>query len=207
MVITRTRARYRFTPDQHARAAALGIAAHDDHRFTTDEYDRMIEAGVIREGTRVELIEGEIVEMAPMGHRHFRCISLLNAIISDNRPTGSVVSVQCPILLTDNSEPEPDLMLVRDLDMILTKATPADILFLIEVADTTIDEDRHQKLPRYARAGIAEAWLVDINAGIIERHSEPRDGQYGQKATAHAGESLASTVVPGIVIPVADVLR
>lgn len=207
MVIASTRARYRFTLEQHARAAALGIATDAAHRFTVDEYQSLIAADIIKEGTRVELIEGEIVEMAAHGHRHVSCISRLTALLSDTRPKGTFVNVQSAIRLTDNSEPEPDLVLVNDWDRQRTNPTLADILLLIEVADSSLNEDRDEKLPRYARAGIREAWLVDIRGGIIERHTEPRNGQYGQKATAHPGERLASTVAPEVVIPVADVLR
>lgn len=85
--------------------------------------------------------------------------------------------------------------------------TQDDTPLIIEVADSTIRSDRREKIPLYAAAGIPEVWLVDVNTKVVERHTEPRDGQYRQIVTARPGKTLASTVVPGVIIPVGDVFR
>lgn len=118
----------------------------------------------------------------------------------------TVIDVQNPIRLDDDSMPLPDLAVLRPRNYLSALPAPADVLPLIEVADSSRDYDRGTKFPRYAAAGIAEAWLIDLAAGIVERHSEPRDGLYRQITLARAGDTLASTVLPELTIPVDGVL-
>ena len=115
----------------------------------------------------------------------------------------ALVSVQNPLRLSDDDEPQPDLAVLRDRDYGDAVPTAADALLVIEVADTSRDADRNTKLPLYAAAGIAEAWLVDLVAESIERHTEPRANGYRLIARAGRGESLASTVLPALTL-VAD---
>lgn len=115
--------------------------------------------------------------------------------------------VQCAIRLTDDTEPEPDMVITREWDYARTNPTAADVLLIIEVADSTIAEDRNEKVTRYARAGIPEVWLVDLTTDTIARYTDLRDGRYQRMETARAGETLPSTVVPGFAIPIADILR
>lgn len=176
-------------------------------RFTAAEYQLLGEIGVLHEDDHFELIEGEIVEMAAMGHRHNRCVDQLSRLLHDVVPRTYFVRVQGSIRLFGHSEPEPDIALVYDRGPDVV-ATEADVPLVIEVSDSTLVEDRKVKLPLlYARAGIPETWLVDVKAGMVERHTEPRDGRYTQRVTARAGETLASTVIAAVVIPVADILR
>lgn len=170
------------------------------HRFTIEEYERMGETGIIAEGTRVELIDGEIVEMAPIGDGHVTGLNLLANDITIQLHGQAFVSVQNPIRLPPYGEPQPDLVVIRQ--EAVRKGVPAlaDILLVIEVADSTLATDRAVKLPLYAAAEIAEAWLVNIQGREIERHTMPSEGRYRQVATARAGQSLTSTVLPQLVI-------
>jgi Uma2 family endonuclease len=174
-------------------------------RFTVQEYEQMIAAGVLREGERVELLEGEIITMAAMGLRHATCLDNITDTVYEHKVPGLRISVQRPILLDDESEPEPDLLVFRRRKR-TTHPTPQDILFVVEGADRTIDYDRNRKFPRYAAAGIPEAWLFDVNAGILERHTEPFEGRYRRVEAARRGETLTSTTLPGLILAVDDIL-
>ena len=174
-------------------------------RFLVDDYERMAAAGILGEDDRVELIAGEIVEMSPIGDRHVGCVNLLTDWLADVVRREALISVQNPIRLSDDGEPQPDIALIRR-DAIRAVPTPADVLLVIEVADSSRDYDRGVKLPLYAAAGIEETWLVDLVAEIIERHTDPYDGVYRHVASARRGESLASTVLPAMILSVDLVL-
>jgi Uma2 family endonuclease len=176
-------------------------------RFTVAEYQRMGEVGIFAEDDRVELIAGEMYQMSPIGIRHARCVNRLNRILSRMAGPDMLVGVQNPIYPSEESAPQPDLSIIYDRDPGALWPIPADILLVIEVSDSTLAYDRGTKLPLYAAAGIAEAWLVDLAAATLERHTEPRDGLYSLVARARPGESLASTVLPSLTIPVADILK
>jgi Uma2 family endonuclease len=176
-------------------------------RFTVAEYQRMGEVGIFAEDDRVELIAGEMYQMSPIGIRHARCVNRLNRILSRMAGPDMLVGVQNPIYPSEESAPQPDLSIIYDRDPGALWPIPADILLVIEVSDSTLAYDRGTKLPLYAAAGIAEAWLVDLAAATLERHTEPRDGLYSLVARARPGESLASTVLPTLTIPVADILK
>lgn len=139
------------------------------HQFTAREYEQMVAAGIFDENARVELLAGEIVEMAAMGVRHATCLVNADYLLKGQVPGDCRVGGQIPILLDDLSEPEPDLVVYRRRKR-ATPPTPADILLVVEIADSSLDYDRNQKFPRYAAAGIPEGWLLDLTAGILERH-------------------------------------
>lgn len=174
------------------------------YSFTAEEFERMGEVGIFRQGARLELIEGEIYEMSPIGSLHAACVNflsrLLNRLFGDNH----IVATQNPIHLNDFSEPQPDVSLLRWRDDYYRNAhpTPADVLLVIEVADTTVVADRKIKVPLYARAGIAEAWLVNIPEAQVEIYSNPTGGVYqraevfgrGAEARSHTFESLVVSV-------------
>jgi len=176
-------------------------------RFTIAEYQRMGEVGILGEEERVELLAGEILQMSPIGVRHARCVNRLTVIFSRHIKRGMLPNVQNPIYLPGESALQPDLAIVRDRDPGDLWPTLADIVLVIEVSDSTLAYDRKTKLPIYAAAGIAEAWIVDLAAEMVERHTDPRDGTYRLVASARPGESLASTVLPALAIPVTDVLK
>jgi Uma2 family endonuclease len=174
-------------------------------RFTVDDYERMAEAGILAEDDRVELIAGEIVEMSPIGGRHVGCVNVLADLLWDVVGREALISVQNPIRLSADGEPQPDIALLRR-GAPRAVPTPEDVLLVIEVADSSRDYDRTVKLPLYAAAGIEETWLVDLVAEVVERHTDPHDGVYRRVASARRGESLSSTVLPAVVLAVDAIL-
>jgi len=177
-------------------------------RFTVEEYQRMGRAGIFSEDDRVELIEGEIVEMTPIGSRHAACVKRLNSLFSSRLGERAIVSVQDPLNIGARSEPQPDLMLLEPrLDFYAhAHPEPKDVLLIVEVADTSLDYDRKIKIPLYAQASIPEVWLVDLNTSTVELHLDPSPQGYKQVRSVRQGESLAPQAVPGLVLAVADIL-
>ncbi|HUP68282.1 MAG TPA: Uma2 family endonuclease [Acidimicrobiales bacterium] len=178
------------------------------HRFTIDEYHRMADAGLFGEDDRIELLDGEIVEMAPIGSRHAGCVNKLTRLVVRAAEGRGVVAVQNPILVPDHSEPQPDLALLRPRsdDYAGSHALPADVLLVVEVADTTVAWDRRRKVPLYAAASLAEVWLVDLPAGVVEVFREPRDGAYAAVTTAGPGDVLTPLGLPGAQLRVDEIL-
>ena len=175
-------------------------------RFTVHEYHRMGEVGILHEDDRVELIDGEIVEMSPIGGRHALCVSLLNRLLVRSVGDRAIVSPQNPVRLDEHHEPQPDLTVIRDRAYGRSLPTPEDTLLLIEVSDTTLAYDRNVKLPIYARAGIPEVWIVDVNGGRLERYTGPSGDLYRHAELVRSGESLASKTLPDLTLAVDDVL-
>ena len=176
-------------------------------RFTVDEYHRMGEAGILREDDRVELIEGEILEMAAIGGRHAACVNDLAEWFITRLAGRAIVSIQNPVRLPPSSEPEPDLMLLRARADRYREALPGpeDVLLIAEVADTTLHYDRGTKLPLYAAAGIAEVWLVDLERRRVLVYRRPADDMYGETAIAEQG-TLTPLAFPDLALPLADIL-
>lgn len=193
------------------RERSLG-PAWPRHRFTVDDYHRMIEAEILTERDRVELLGGEIVEMSAKGRRHNGSIIALTRGLQERLGRSAVVSVQNSLLLSDESEPEPDVAVLRPREdnYMLSLARAEDILVLIEVSDTSLEYDRGEKLPRYARAGVPESWIVDLTreGDAIERHSGPdRDtGAYGSVVRFGRGQEIVSAVLSELSLAVHAVL-
>ncbi|MEK7702599.1 MAG: Uma2 family endonuclease [Nitrospirota bacterium] len=143
--------------------------------FTSDEYHRMGEAGILSEDDRVELIEGEIIQMSPIGKHHASCVNRLNRILNMELGALAIISVQNPIRIGNFSEPQPDIVLLKPRTDFYAEQAPTaeDVLLLIEVADTSIEYDRTVKIPLYAAANISEVWIVNLQEGQVEVYSEP----------------------------------
>lgn len=133
-------------------------------RFTVSEYHQMAQAGILGEDDRVELIDGEVIEMTPKGHRHAGYVIRLNELMFKEFGPYAMVSPQNPVDLGEYSEPQPDLALLRRRADFYTSGhpKPADIYLLIEVADSTTDPVRWVKVPLYGRSGVPEVWLIDL---------------------------------------------
>jgi len=170
------------------------------HRFTVEAYARMREAGLLHEDDRVELLDGEIYQMSPIGARHVSLVNRLTALLVHLAGDAAIVSVQNPIRLNDYNEPQPDLALLRPRDdhYVDALATPGDVLLVIEVADTSLVYDRQEKLPRYARAGIAEVWLVDAGRQVIEQHTMPVADEYTLLQKILPGHRITAVMLPQI---------
>ncbi len=178
------------------------------YRFSVDAYHRLADAGILKETDRVELIEGEIIEMSPIGKRHAACVKRLNKILSRISEDG-ILGVQDPLLISeDGTEPEPDVMLLKPRADFYeeTPPQPADVLLLVEVADTSLEYDRKIKMPLYARAGIAEAWIVNLEGNRIEIYTEPRNGSYTVLRIAQSGDAIAPQALPQASVEVDAVL-
>jgi Uma2 family endonuclease len=175
-------------------------------RFTVHDYHRMGEAGILHEDDRVELIEGEIVEMAAIGTRHFTCVNGLTRLLVRGVGDAAIVSVQNPVRLDEHTEPQPDLAVLQTRDYRESLPLPEDVLLLIEVSDTTLSYDRGVKLPLYARTGISEVWIVDLTGEVIERHTGPSGDGFQNVERLRRGEEIRSSPLPGLSFRVEAVL-
>jgi len=163
------------------------------HRITTDEYYRMAEVGIFKADDRVELIEGEIFDMSPIGIDHASVVKRLNSIFMPCVGIKAIVSVQDPIHLNEHSEPQPDIALLHYRDDFYRQAhpRPEDIILLVEVSDTTLRYDREVKLPLYARHAIPEVWIVDLEHQRLEVFRRPEAGVYLEIVRPSRDETIA----------------
>lgn len=175
------------------------------HRLTVEEYYRMAEAGILREDDRIELIEGEIIDMPPIGAGHSSATNRLNAIFNRSLGDQAIVSVQNPIRLNPHNEPQPDLALLRYRDDFYRHAHPGptDVLLVVEVADTSLRYDLDVKLPLYARHDIPEVWILDLEHRRLEVHRRPEGGTYLEKYCPRPGEAVSSTGLAECLVDVA----
>jgi Uma2 family endonuclease len=177
-------------------------------RFTAEEYQRMGEAGILSEDDRVELIDGEIVTVTPIGTRHNASVNRGNRALVRAAGDSAIVQSQGSVRLDRYSEPEPDLVLLRPrADFYASRhAGPDDILLIIEVAESSIQYDRDVKAPLYAVAGIPEYWLVDLNTNLVWRYSSPEHGAYQGVEQHRRGQSIAPLLLPACRIAVDELL-
>lgn len=186
-----------------------GTVGGRPHRFTVAEYHRMAEAGILNEDSRVELIRGQIVDMAPISTPHFGMVNRLTRLLSAILAGRAVISVQNPVRLDDGSEPQPDVAVLRfrEDDYETVRPGPADVLLLIEVADSSLKEDREEKAPLYAESGIGEHWIVNLIDRVVEVHRRPEGGRYAQVRRVGPGNTLDVAALPDVALPAADLLR
>lgn len=177
-------------------------------RFTVDEYHRMAEAGILGEDDRVELLDGEIVVMTPIGARHASTVARLGERFVRLAGMGATVWIQNPVRLGRYAEPEPDLTLLNWREDFYAERLPepTDVLLVVEVADSSQRTDRDQKIPLYARAGIPEAWLVDLPRDAIEVYRDPAAGAYRNVQTLGRDGILTILMLPGVTLATSEVL-
>jgi len=177
-------------------------------RFTVDDYHRMAQTGILLPDDRVELIDGEVVAMSPIGSRHSACIDRATRALVILLMDRAIVRVQSSVRLNRYNEPEPDLVLLRpQADFYASRIPgPADIFLIIEVAESSVDYDREVKAPLYAGAGVPEYWLADLNTRQLVGYSDPADGAYRTLRHHSPGESLAPVLLPECPIAVAELL-
>ncbi len=187
---------------------AITTATVRKHLTDIKEWQKLGEANIFAPGSRLELIEGEILEMAPIGFNHSghinRLVKLLTKLISDD----VIPSVQNPLQLGDLSEPEPDFMLLKPNDDFYCSRHPNadDVLLLIEVAESSLSFDQNQKLHLYASHNIPEYWLMNLNDSCLEIYRQPHGDCYGEKTTLHSGDSVTLSQLNQITINIADIL-
>ena len=181
----------------------------ETRKFTAEEYFRMVEAGIIQEDERVELVEGEILLMPPMGHPHasgiMRHTRIFASLIVANRVT---LLVQAPLPLSEHSAPEPDLALLkfREDDYAGGYASPEDTLLVIEVAESSLNYDRDVKAHVYGRAGISETWVLNLPEDCIERFQEPGTEGYAQHTVLRRGAKISPVSLPDVELAVEELL-
>jgi Uma2 family endonuclease len=184
------------------------VAVAARRRFTGDEYHRMAEAGILTEDDRVELIDGEVVQMSPIGARHAAAVKRCNRVLSRAVGDRALVSVQDPVRLDAYNEPQPDVALLRPRadDYAGGAPGPADLLLVVEAADTSLAQDRQTKLLGYAAAGVRETWLLDLPGDALEAHREPRPTGYALIRRYQRGERVSPEALPDVAVAVADLL-
>lgn len=172
------------------------------------EYERMGEVGILNPADRLELLEGEIYEMSPIGSPHAACVRFLSRLLERKFGDRMLVSTQNPVRLNDFSEPQPDVALLRWRDDFYRQAhpTPADVLLVIEVADSTVETDRSVKLPLYAGAGVPEVWIVNLPGEALEIYAGPQATAYQTTRSHGRGEAAQSQTVSDLSVNVSEVL-
>lgn len=177
------------------------------HKFTVEEYRRMGEVGIFPPDARVELIEGEVVKMSPIGKRHAACVARLTRMLTLSLQQVAPVWAQNPIELDGYSEPEPDVALLKPRDDFYERAhpKPEDVLIIIEVSDTTLEYDRRVKVPLYARTGIIELWVVNLNDERVETFAEPSGGAYRTAAAFSRDEEVQSRSLAALRLKVSEI--
>ena len=168
-----------------------------ERAFTVSEYHKLASRGVLREDDRVELLKGRIYTMAPIGSRHAECVRRLTEILIFKVAPKARVSVQNPIRLDNHSEPEPDFALLVPKDVYIGRhPRPDEVLFVIEVADTTLDFDLDVQTPLYARAGIREVWVIALDEQRVHVYRRPGAEGYAEHRVFQGGASLEIGALP-----------
>ena len=173
----------------------------EPHRLSLDDYERMADAGILTRESHVELIEGMIVDMAPIGSRHAGVVDQILRLIA-GQLTSAMLRVQNPVRLGKYSEPEPDIAILKPRKDYYKKSHPQadDVLLIIEVADTSIEYDRKIKIPLYAEHGVSEVWLVDLNLEQIEIYLEPSKDGFRKILRPQVDIALTPTLVPEMAL-------
>ncbi len=178
------------------------------HRFSVEDYHRMVSAGIVKENDPVELIHGELLEKMPIGRNHAATVKRLNQLLVTRFAASATIGVQDPVQF-DDSEPEPDVSVLRHRQDFYAAGLPlaTDVLCLIEVSDTSLEYDRQTKLPLYAAGKIPEYWIVNLNEQTIEVYREgSMSGQYETRHDYRRGEMLAFAAFPDAPLAVDDIL-
>lgn len=175
--------------------------------LTVDEYHKIGDAGILRPEDRVELIEGEMIEMAPIGARHFAMVNKLNTLLVAAVGKDGIVSIQNPVVLPPRNEPQPDLAILKPRSDYYRNQLPnaKDILLLIEVADTTLEYDRDAKIPTYAQHAVPEVWLVNVQTNSLSVFLEPSPKGYRRLLTPQAGDHVVPHLLPAVHIAVTEI--
>jgi Uma2 family endonuclease len=175
-------------------------------KFTVEQYYQMAATGILAPDERVELLEGEIVPMAPIGPRHLLCVNKLTRYLNSQLDESIMVNTQNPIRLDDFSEPQPDVSLIKDAEHLTEVPTGAATILAIEVADSTLDKDRTIKQKAYANANIPEYWIVNLPEDVVEVYRSPAGDEYQTVQIVAREESLSPLLLPNLVLSVDRIL-
>jgi Uma2 family endonuclease len=176
--------------------------------FSVDEYDRMAEVGILTENDRVELIEGEILEMSPIGWRHTACTDRATMILAPRLLGRAIVRIQGPIRLSDYTKPQPDVILLNPREDFYATGGPVtkDALLVIEVAETSIRYDRVPKLAIYAKYGVHEVWIEDLNTDTLLLFRDRNSSGYATSLVLQPGDEVSPLAFPDMILSVSALL-
>jgi Uma2 family endonuclease len=177
-------------------------------RFSVADYHRMGETGILRADERVELIDGEILKMTPIGRAHSMHVRRLIDQLTDKYRSVALIDIQNPVRLSEMTEPQPDAMLLRRRDDYYAPGVPepSDVLLLIEVADSSLAYDRDVKVPLYAKAGICEVWILDVETKVLTAYRDPSTGGYRTAQNFRRGDVITPIAFPDRPVVLADLL-
>ena len=202
-----------FTPQECRALTAAGIIAPGEQAavltgarlFNVDEYLAMERAGILHEDDRIELMDGKIIIMAPIGEYHVGGANWLTMLLVPPLAGRAIVQVGGPIYLNDHSAPQPDFAVVKIRPITeVGRSYPSDVYFVIEVADTSLPYDSGPKLARYAAAGIPEVWVANLRNRQVAAHTDPVGDQYTTTRTYHPGQTITPQAFPDIALPIND---
>ncbi|MGE3908076.1 MAG: Uma2 family endonuclease [Chloroflexota bacterium] len=177
---------------------------HTHYRFTREKYHRMAQTGILPPNARVELIDGEILEMSPIGRRHKATVDRVSHFFSRHVGDVAIVRVQSSVVLGEHQEPEPDISLLRFRADFYSESdeSPEDIFLVVEVADTSEGYDRRTKAPLYARYGIPELWIADVNRDVLAVYRDPTPHGYHSTQVYRPGDVVTPLAFPDLTVPV-----
>ena len=179
------------------------------NRISVKEYYRMAETGALPPEARVELLDGQIIDMSPIGPFHGGVTNYLITFFADVARRRWITTAKNPVRLNDDSEPQPDLVLLKpSADFYRNRhPKPQDVFLLVEISDTSLEKDQEKKVPAYARAGIVEVWIVNLNEQTIEVYRQPHFAGYGSKVILSAGDKASPQAFPDVSLDVAELLK
>ena len=188
-------------------AAGPTMQAPTHYRFSVEAYERLGRLGILDEDERVELIDGEILRMGAIGDRHVRCVNRLTRRLVLAIGERVIVSIQNPVVLSEYDEPQPDVTVLHpSAEEHAGNPRPADVLFVVEVSDSTLRYDQAVKLPLYAGSGIREVWIADLTGETITRYAALEQGRYSNITSFGRGEEITSFVLSDLSLRVDDLL-
>jgi Uma2 family endonuclease len=176
--------------------------------FTADDVVKMAEAGLFGDDERIELIDGEIVEMTPVGARHMGCVNRATAFMTEAFGRKAIVSIQNAMRLNIHNMPQPDVVILKPRAdfYVPVGPNPENVLFLVEISDSTLRRDRNVKLPRYAKYGIPEVWIEDLKRDVILVFRDPKGDQYQTQLTFRHGDTISPLAFPKSTFRVDDLI-
>ncbi|MES1241262.1 MAG: Uma2 family endonuclease [Acidobacteriota bacterium] len=184
----------------------MAVAEIEQHRWTRKDYERMVAKGLFEPNAKVELVEGVIYDMAAQGSSHTTGVSLVLQTLSRIFSEDSHVRGQMPLALGRDSEPEPDVAVVLGEIRDYARSHPTTALLVVEVADKSLGHDRQRKLPLYARAGIPEAWILNLRERTLEVYREPAEGLYRSRVSLVDEDTVSPLARPEAAIPVSELM-
>ncbi|HEV7401364.1 MAG TPA: Uma2 family endonuclease [Chthoniobacteraceae bacterium] len=175
-------------------------------RFSVEEYNKMGEAGIFGPEDRVELLDGEILIMSPIGLRHILAVTWIVDWFGDHGRKRYSISPGNPVFLHDYSEPQPDIMLVPRVRRMAHKSRPNEVFLLVEVSESSLSFDRGRKRKAYAQAGVREYWIVNLEEDVLQVFRQPEGENYAVTLRFALGESVSPLAFEDLMVPVAEII-